>query len=258
MYKKEIGFTLIELIAVIVIVGIIAAFSTGFVVNTVRGFATVNSQSALLRNSQLSIDYVVRRLRNALPYSVRIVNGGDCLQFMSISSSGLYLNVLPSVINGGIATGSITPITVSPFIVNSDDADYLAIAPASSDEVYGVLPSALAEIDTFSTNQITLTDDKQWIRNSINQRFYIVDSPSAFCLVANELRFYRNLSIADSVINTSQNYALVIESVAELGEAFSISSAIEDRNIKLTLSLLFTRNEHRMESVQQVVVRNVP
>ncbi|TIH03136.1 type II secretion system protein, partial [Marinifilum sp. JC120] len=128
-------------------------------------------------------NYLEHRLRNALPYSVRVLNDGACLEFMPIVSSGLYMDELPSVANGAIAIGSITPIVVSPFVISGGSGDYLAIAANSSDELYGLFPDSLAAINSVTNTSITLVDDKQWLRNSINQRFYVVESPSAFCLV---------------------------------------------------------------------------
>lgn len=255
---KAKGFTLVELVIVIVILGVIASFGTGFVIKTMRSFTSVSSKNALLSESRLSSEYMVRRLRSALPYSVRILNDGACLEFMPIVSSGLYLNTLPSAVNGAIAIGSITPIAVSPFTVSGGESDYLAIAANSDEELYGLFPTSLAAIQSLSSTSITLVDDKQWLRNSINQRFYVVESPSAFCLVGNELRLYRQVSIADSVINTSGEYDVLSHSVSAFSQAFSISSAIEDRNIRITISLLFARDNNRLETVKQVVVRNVP
>lgn len=252
------GFTLIELVMVMVILGVIASFSTGFIVNTMRNFASVSHKSQLLSESRLASNYLEHRLRNALPYSVRVLNDGACLEFMPIVSSGLYMDELPSVANGAIAIGSITPIVVSPFVVSGGSGDYLAIAANNSDELYGLFPDSLAAIHSVTNTSITLVDDKQWLRNSINQRFYVVESPSAFCLVSDELRLYRNLSINDNVINTVGSYDLLSRSVSAFTEAFTISSAIEDRNIRITISLLFSNEDNRLESIKQVVVRNVP
>ena len=255
---KTKGFTLVELIVVIVILGVIASFSTAFVIKTMRSFVSISSKNKLLSESRLTTDYMVRRLRNALPYSIRILNDGACIEFMPIVSSGLYMNTLPSVVNGAIAIGSITPLAVSPFTVSGGDSDYLAVAANSDEELYGLFPTSLAAIQSLSSTSITLVDDKQWLRNSINHRFYVVESPSAFCLIGNELRLYRQVSISDSIINTSGEHDLLSHSASAFSQAFSISSAIEDRNIRITISLLFTDNDNRLEAVKQVVVRNVP
>ena len=99
---------------------------------------------------------MIRRLRNALPYSLRIVNDGNCLQFMPIASSGLYRQALPSVINGGVAIGSITPIAISPITVTPNDANYFVVAANSTDELYGVFPGSIAEIDSVTATSVLL------------------------------------------------------------------------------------------------------
>jgi MSHA biogenesis protein MshO len=252
------GFTLIELMTVMVILGVIASFSTSFVTKTMRNFTSVSQKNSLLAESRLASEYMVRRLRNALPYSVRVINDGSCVEFMPIVASGLYLMPLPSSVNGALAIGSITPIIVSPFVVNGGNSDYLAIAANSTEELYGLFPDSLAAIDSITSTTVSLIDDKQWLRNSINRRFFVVEAPSAFCLVSNELRVYRNLSIADGIVDTAGTYDLLSQSVAAFSQAFSISSAIEDRNIRITLSLLFSKGDNRLEAIKQVVIRNVP
>jgi MSHA biogenesis protein MshO len=256
--KLSAGFTLIEIISVMVVLSVIASFSTSFIISTMRIFVSVNSKNSLLAESILATEYMVQRLRNALPYSTRLSNDGSCLQFMPIVSSGLYVDILPSVINGDFPFGSIIPIQASAFIVSGGDSDYLAIAANSTDELFGFFPGSIAAISSITTNSITLVSDKQWLRNSITQRFYIVEAPSAFCLVDNELRLYRKLSIEDDMVNVTDTYDLLSTSASALGQAFSISSAVGDRNTRVTLSLLFSRDDNRLEYSKQVVVPNVP
>jgi MSHA biogenesis protein MshO len=256
--KSKQGFTLIELITVMVILSVLASFSATFVVSVMRSAADVSKKNRLLSNSQLATEYMIRRLRNALPFSLRIVNDGACVQFMPIVASGLYMDILPSEANGAFASGSFTPITVSPFSVTGGSADYLAIAASNSDEVYGATTGSLALIDTMTSNAILLDEDKRWLRNSINQRFYIVESPSAFCVFNEELRLYRNISVSNILVDPSSDYDLLSLSVKPLSDAFTISSAVEDRNIRMTASLVFFQGSHHMESIKQVVVRNVP
>jgi MSHA biogenesis protein MshO len=258
MQKSKQGFTLVELITVMVILGVLASFSATFVVSVMRSAADVSQKNRLLSNSQLATEYMIRRLRNALPFSLRVLNEGACVQFMPIVASGLYMDVLPSDANGAFATGSFTPITVSPFLVAGGSADYLAIAANNSDELYGAITESLASIDTVTTNTITLDDDKRWLRNSINQRFYIVETPSAFCVFNEELRLYRNVSVSNILVDPNSDYDLLSLSVNPLNDPFTISSAVEDRNIRMTASLVFFEGSHRMESIKQVVVRNVP
>jgi len=68
----------------------------------------------------------------------------------------------------------------------------------------------------------------------------------------------RDSSISSVLIDTSGDYDLLSQHVEPLGDAFTLSSAVEDRNIRATLALRFYQGEYRIDTTKQVVVRNVP
>src|SRR5688572_29003240 len=98
--KKGAGFTLVELIAVIVILSIVASIGTGFVVKTTEAYQRTQSRALLVNTSRQAIERMTRQLRVALPYSIRILNGGACTEFMPISAGGNYFSPVPDTVNG--------------------------------------------------------------------------------------------------------------------------------------------------------------
>ncbi|GAB6057784.1 prepilin-type N-terminal cleavage/methylation domain-containing protein [Desulfonatronum parangueonense] len=99
-YQK--GFTLVELIVVIVVSGILAVGTSIFIMQAVRGYVDVAGRDDLATNGRIAIERMTREIRDALPNSIRIENGSNfiCIEFLPIIDAGLYssemINVTPN------------------------------------------------------------------------------------------------------------------------------------------------------------------
>jgi MSHA biogenesis protein MshO len=68
------GFTLIEVITVIVILSIVAVLGSKFVVDSTRSYQSTQTRSRLVNTGRQAVERMSRQLRVALPYSVRLTN----------------------------------------------------------------------------------------------------------------------------------------------------------------------------------------
>lgn len=86
------GFTLIEMVFVIVVTGILAAGFAGFVKASIEGYQAVRTRSELAQAAQLSMQRARRELRLALPNSVRATQLGSAyyLEFAPAPTGGRY------------------------------------------------------------------------------------------------------------------------------------------------------------------------
>lgn len=87
------GFTLIELIITIVVVGIIALAAS----NTLQlGFQSYND-SIDRQDNQMQAKFVIeklsRELRHAVPNSVEVLENGNCVNFIPVEASAFYLTL---------------------------------------------------------------------------------------------------------------------------------------------------------------------
>lgn len=89
------GFTLIELVVVIMLTGIVAAMAAVFLVRPIQGFVDLGRRAELVDAAESALRRMTRDIRLAAPNSVRVTNVG----------SGFALELLPVVDGARYATG---------------------------------------------------------------------------------------------------------------------------------------------------------
>jgi MSHA biogenesis protein MshO len=270
--KSTGGFTLIEMIAVIVVLSILATMGGTFVVESTNSYQSSQTRTRLVNTGRQAVERMSRQLRIALPYSVRLTNSNMCVEFMPIASGGIYLGFwngtsytgyVPDVLN---AAAALPTLTVSPHSIDFGSAQFVSIGATAASEVYGVNPVSLATLSSRSDTQLTLSADKIWQRNSLNKRFYLLNKPQAFCVINNELRFYDNQDATSSAVDLTSDYSLLADNVAASLRAdnvtaaalFALTSGSENRNTIVQINIAFA---HKAESVafnHSVMIRNVP
>lgn len=247
------GFTLIELIAVVVILSVVATIGTGFVVKSTETYQRTQTRALLFNTSRQALERMTRQLRISLPYSVRLTNNGTCIQFMPIAAGGNYFDPVPDQENLAPATANI-PASPVPNPVDFGTAVHVSIGAMSDAEIYGVgAPSR----GLYANGNISLTAPKQWRRNSINKRYYLLNNPQAFCVVGTNLRFYQELNVNDDNVNTGGASDLVARNVSG-SSPFSLATGSENRNTAINITLNFSSGGETIAYNQRVLIRNVP
>ncbi|GAB3451982.1 type II secretion system protein [Massilia terrae] len=97
------GFTLVEAIVVIVIIGILSAAVAVFIRAPVRGYVDAVGRAELTDTADLALRRIARDLRRALPNSIRVSNDGHSIEFLLTRAGGRYLAA-----EDGVADGSST------------------------------------------------------------------------------------------------------------------------------------------------------
>ncbi|MFA7835169.1 PilW family protein [Aeromonas dhakensis] len=136
------GFTLIELVMVILLLGIMATFASQFIGIGSQIYGDASSREQLMSDARFAMERLNREVRNALPGSERIEtldgswsDSGPCLRFWPISTSSRYI-ALNRNVSGSTTTlelvmatpaSAVDPLSPDPSAVAV--GDLLAVFP---------------------------------------------------------------------------------------------------------------------------------
>jgi MSHA biogenesis protein MshO len=252
--RQSRGFTLIELIMVIVISSVLAVGVVQFIVNSMQGVVdTAGRQQAAIAGS-LAAERISREVRLALPNSVRVFGAtNNCVEFVPVLAASRYLQDVAAlstttwdVISPGAITGFVAVYPIAESVVYPNGAS-TAITPAT-------VAFAGGNMETVNLGGQTFPSD------SPQRRFFVVGQPVSFCGDPSGFIYrysgYGFDAVAGSSIasGTKQTFVNGVNSLM-----FSYAPSTLTRNGVLTFRLVFANAAgEQMLLNQQVQVRNVP
>jgi MSHA biogenesis protein MshO len=256
------GFTLVEVIFVVVILGIIASIGSGFVITALDSYHTAQQRNQLIQRGRVTLEQMARELRMALPNGVRVSSGGQCIEFFPLLAATNYQGSVADQYN---QQAEQSQIQTGSFYIPSENARHLVIAPLSATDVYTTSkPSArvsIAPLASGNHNTVTLPSSHRFMRNSTSKRLFIATDPVRFCVVGSNLVRYSGYGFLTSALgsgNPGGANALMAHEVAPIGAAFSLSPASQDRGMVVRIQLRFSAAKTGVDLNHQVLIRNVP
>jgi MSHA biogenesis protein MshO len=262
--NSEAGFTLIEIIVVIIIVGILSVLGGQFIVTPVSNYIALSRRARLVDQADMVMRRMQRDIRHALPNSIRIDGSGHYLEMLNTVDGGRYRRYQ----DGG--SGDILDFTISDtgFDVLGDlDAApsqgyHLVVYNTSSSGISGNAYATNADNMGVvgagsSLNYIALSPGFAFANASPYQRFFIVDQPVTYACEGGRLNRYVGYAI-NSVQATPPpgSPALVSQNVSACH--FSYDPGANQRAGLVTLRLSLSEEGETITLLHQVHVVNVP
>jgi MSHA biogenesis protein MshO len=187
--KSQSGFSLIELIIVIVLTGILASMTTSVLELPIRAYVDSTRRATLTDAAESSLRRLQRDIRRALPNSIRISPDQTTMELLHLVDGGRY-RAMPDNSNPILPTGDILDFDVNDnafdvlgelnnladITINSDRVVIYPLDSIGSDPYAGDNTSVITAV---TTNRLTFTPF-QFPLKSPNQRFFIIDTPVTY------------------------------------------------------------------------------
>lgn len=246
------GFTLIELIIVIVLLAIVAGFSFQFVGIGAQMFSTGSERLQTIETSRFAIERLTREIRGAVPNSVRV--SGECIEFAPIVAAGTYYNAPISPDSGS----EMTLVTFADILSTEVNGNERVFIYATRPNFIYADSGRSADIQSYEkTNNIefelTFNEEIRFAKESPLKRAYIGAKPVRFCLFGDELsREERNWE------GETENSALIATGVSS-DNPFDVTTNNQQGNNIVTIQLQFGENaEEQVFYYREVHIPNAP
>lgn len=233
------GFTLIEMVMVMVITAILAIGTVKFIDGPVQGYVEANVRAELTDIADTALRRIGRDVRAALPNSVRKTDDGLFVEFLNTTTGGMYQTndaCFTTGATGGcdhlVSLGSVVPeaslaltdfVVINNFSNNSPDICDSASPNCSaycSDSLKTGFNKALVTGTTDSTNADAISFAKTKfcpaaVENS--RRFQVIDGPVSYAcdLTAHTLTRYWGYSIQQAQTSVDSVNKLIALTTAD-------------------------------------------
>jgi len=243
MKQTSSGFSLIELIVVIIILGVLAVATSTFINFGTKIYTETTARDQLVSSARFAIERLNRELRNALPNSLRLTNSNQCLEFTPIIESTIYTDipVIPETVRDNI--------NVIKFDEAFDSNWSAIVYPLTTDDVYPLTSSnndKVHSVDSIVATGdewvITLDNDVVFAEDSPTQRIYFINESVEYCVQNNTLTRNGTL-MAQDIYNTNP---------------FEVIAPTLQRNAMVQVHFRFEKNSEQVTFNNEVQVLNVP
>lgn len=258
------GFTLIELVVTIVIIGILGVGISSFIGQTTKGMVDTAERSQIATIAWIASEKLSRGLRHALPNSVRVSSNGACLEYIPIYSGTDYLSVP--------VLSSSDQFEIAPFSNISIGFNFaaeslrVAVYPNTITGLYSpgsttIISSEIAQLSagtTLNANTMRLSAAHQFPTDSPTKRLFVTEEPNMFCFESGFLYAYSAYGFNASITTTGLSNQVVIASRLNQGQ-FTFSPGTLQRNAVVTIDFNVLGDDGLVQAVdQEVQIRNVP
>jgi MSHA biogenesis protein MshO len=279
--RRHAGVTLIELAITIVLVGILGALITQFIV-PVRSYIDTTRRAALTDTADTALRRIGRDLRLALPNSVRVAGSDQYVEFLLVRTGGRYLADLGTVATSTCNDGTSTTPANDVLLFGAADTCFASIGKLSASDFAAItvggatkgdflvvfnLPPGTGAVASANAYEFVATGgNKSKISNKFSgsgqdriqfashtftyespgNRFFVVEGPVSYGCAGGTLTRYWGYDIT-STQNTppaGASSAVIATGVTDCGFTYDTSIAAQGAGL-VTLSLQLAMQDSR-------------
>ncbi len=272
------GFTLMEMILVIIILGIMGAGISGFISLSTQSYLNATNRDELIGNARFVIERLSRELRNAVPNSIRTQswagNRLQCIQFTPIVASTVYTDipVAPELASKVLSVIPFEGEDGNPYQCNiaSGCTDLVTVYPLKTDDIYTDATSSTGKI--FRIDNVD-SSSEPWKINILNlqavhfdedsptQRLYITSEQVSYCAFPGLVIRYRDsISSGGQTIPGSTRFYMAGYLLDDISgqQVFNHQPATLTRNGVVQMHFRFTKDDENYVFDHEVHINNVP
>lgn len=261
MQHRELGFTLIELITVIVIISILTGVTTSIIKLPIQSYLYLQTRATQVDNAESALRLMQRDIRRAVPNSIRITGGGTALELLHTTDGGRYRAKLTSSGGGNILDFTTTDSSFDVIgSLSAAPSGYIVIYNLGNVSANAYAGNNIATLNSASTaTSISLATATQFSLPSPLQRFFIVDTPITYSCSGGSLLRYFGYPITATQANPPGGATAEIQANSVNSCAFTYTSGAATRAGLATLQIKLTdSNSESMTLIHQVHVDNAP
>jgi MSHA biogenesis protein MshO len=272
--KPQSGFTLIEAVMTIILLGIVAGVLAPFIAQSMTAFQDTSRRSEMTARARLALERIAREVRIAVPNTIRTVAGGTGVEFISTKVGGRYMSrndpFAPGVYTNASRYHKNANLT-SLFILGTS---YTNFAATDSLVIYNTSPATLAASSVLLTGvadqdadgdgndevQLLSFAANSWGVESTTQHYQIANFTHELGLVGNAIHWRRVAginAIYDGNVDYGAGNPMLISSGA-LTATFEYLPTSLTSNAILKVTLRLTEDGESITVSQEIHVRNSP
>ncbi|MBL0554478.1 PilW family protein [Aeromonas caviae] len=255
---REGGFTLVELVMVILLLGVMATFSSQFIGIGTQIYGDASRREQLMSDARFALERLNREVRDAVPGSVRVEDEwggaqeqGACLRFWPIATASRYLG---SVVSTGLSI-------VTPSVLPKKNEDLAIVYPLASMGLLnqgclqGSCTARVTDVGSDVSGALPLTLSNGFVKDSPGQRIYFANQQVLYCVRGGNL--WRMAKSLDDTLSSSETTRLMAEHIRPAAYYFYREPAAFNQS-EVGLRLEFEQRDERVVFHHKLETLNVP